>query len=408
MLRKWALGPIIFLWCMALVACGGGPYCSACPPVHGPIAIPGTHTLPEIPQLLASETNYTSAGWLSSYTASDATTHLIILLNSNLYTLPLGSNSVQQIAHVSCGGAPALSPDRHIVACPNALPASFTNSANGSNCQPFCAASTIHIFTLTSETESTEQTQVGLTNSSDLYISPTWAPDSRHVALIHHLPNNTCSIDFYRVQLLPTTTVTLAGIMQLSAFKICDLRQIAWSPDGRSLALLAGNVVSGSHQLWLVSLAHLPPSVFSAQAHPHSFTMTPMLLEQMPNDTNANSAVITTVSMIFFWTPDSRALTLLTTTNLLETRISQLDLASREETVVFPKIGISSDKGYSILAATWTPDGHSLIFAADFWGTNPTAYQADSQTRSAQTTGICACPHPPDALYLYTPYTPSG
>jgi hypothetical protein len=176
--------------------------------------------------------------------------------------------------------------------------------------------------------------------------------------------------------------------------------QLAWSPDGRTLAALtpdAALLLEPPHA-WLA----LPKTSSNAQS---VRTLAPR--RRLPVDLLAHGLL----AHGFAWTPDGQGLTVFLEqagVSLDGERLVHLPLSGKPATPLVHIPENSSSSSSSRLGAfIWVPDGSGVLFAYGDPENTPTWLAEHWQTtsgfvaRPARPLGICSWPQPPPGLFLY-------
>lgn len=203
----------------------------------------------------------------------------------------------------------------------------------------------------------------------------TWSPDSQHLAVIRSVyskgqQGRQCDLAIFSGT-PRSTPMTLSGVITFTDVSICTMDQIAWSPDGREIALLQ-NSSDGPGAIFLMPIASLPAPIWSGtKTTDVSLSLVPWQVLSLPElDSNPYHA-----RAFMSWLPDGSELTISE-----DNGFSLIDLDTR--TMQSHKLLALPGDGSPVRRFSWMPDGRRIVFSI---GHNGTTF----------------CYSPRDALYSY-------
>lgn len=305
---------------------------------------------------------------------------LLISQDGAFYTLRLGDERTQRVTlPPACAGVLALSDDRRTLAC-------VGWTVGCLDCLTVCTdcfGQDIEAVALDSANMARATVLVAMHSGISFGVL-SWSPDERHLAVVRREGGNdgSCALAIYTDTFggePARSPFTLTGLLSLDGANLCDVRQIAWSPDGGSIALIETSF-DRLGALYLLSLAALPPGILAAPTGvtPIMRTLTPPVVATFP----ALSVDSFTAIPSMAWTPDARALTF---TAADGSRLVSLDLATRLWHLV---LELPSNAA-PILRFAWLHNARTLALAVGGRGT-------------------ANCGVPPDDLYMYAAPPPDA
>ncbi len=305
---------------------------------------------------------------------------LLISQDGAFYALRLRDEHTQRVTlPPACAGVLALSDDRRTLAC-------VGWTAQCVDCFTVCTdcfGQDIEAVALDA-TNVTRSVVLVAKHSGVSFGVLSWSPDERHLAVVRREGGNegSCALAIYTDTFggePARSPFTLTGLLTLDGAHLCDVGQIAWSPDGGSIALIVASF-DRLGALYLLSLASLPPGIFAAPTGvtPITLAIAPPVVATFP----ALSVDSFTATPSMAWTPDARALTFTTGDG---SRLVSLDLATRLWHLVLdlPR------NAAPIQRFAWLPDARTLALSVGGRGTEN-------------------CGAPPDDLYTYAAPSPEA
>jgi hypothetical protein len=298
---------------------------------------------------------------------------LLISRDGAFYTVRLSDERTQHIAlPLACAGVLALGDDRRTLAC-------VGWTVGCLDCLTVCTdcfGQDIEAVAL-DDANVTHSTVLVAPHSDISFGVLSWSPDERHLAVVRREggEDGTCALAIYTNTFggeSVNSPLTLTGLLTLDGAHLCDVRQIAWSPDGGSIALIE-TAYDRLGALYLLSLAALPPGILAAPTGvtPITRTITPPVVATF----QALAVDPLTATPFMAWTPDARALTFTTAGGA---RLVSLDLATGLQHLVLalPRNTVP------IQRFAWLPGTRTLALSAGKGGGEN-------------------CAAPPDDLYTY-------
>jgi hypothetical protein len=344
---------------------------------------------------------------IAAYQVSD-TQHLLISIYGKLYALALPNGPATVVGGITCGhGTISLSDDASRLACLGNQP---PYDSNLPKCARDCSGEQLQVARYSPRSAQIEMQQT-LTDTAYVFISPTWNHDGSALAALeigNAFPTNgDCRIAIYS-QTSPNES-RLAPALYLSAsdISLCDVVQIAWSPDGQSLAVL-------TPQKLLLYTAPSPSQLMQAARSGHGQTL------------ELHNHVIIDMGQLahaILWTSDSNSVTIVSQTSNGENEdVSRYSLGTSAPPVRLLDITITvaTRRTYSaaIGGITYSPDQRMLLFSFGAREAGLLPDEAESNTDVKYQTSdaisgkhtslsiirpqICLCPYPPTGLYAYT------
>ncbi|HEY7339576.1 MAG TPA: hypothetical protein VH591_01735 [Ktedonobacterales bacterium] len=396
-----------------LTGCGE-LHCNCPPVVTVHISAPNTRPITGLDRALLNAANGAISGrilGLASYRGSDGTGQTLAVLDGDLYAVPNANGQAALIRRAICPNIGiALSADASRLACLGPL-----NVGEDIHwlygCFDLCFSKQIRIETFTPAVQPHISVEQNISDEHRLLSSPTWRPDGEAIAALDFAnpPANdvssaasaSCAIAVYAQASANSTDIVPALGIYIADFSLCGALQVAWSPDGQTLAVLDSQT--------LLLLTAPSPATIAKASHTGHFVksvLTPRL--RIPLQQSA---------LEMAWAPNGHSMAVVSRDKdkvTLPYQITQYPLnTSKPPTPLFGP----DEYGSPIGPIAYSFDGRALIFAAGarqfdvFPPRNPlatpgSAYRSSSYTAQIPQVGlrpqICDCPQPPAGLYSYT------
>jgi WD40 repeat protein len=397
-----------------LAGCGEGPFCRCSPAVTEHISAPNTRPITGLDRALLNAANgdYPNEGLilgLAPYDASDGTERLLAVLDGNLYALPTASGPAALIRKSICpGGRFPLSDAASRLACLGSPQVNKDLQLSQYGCVDGCFSEQLHIMSFTPTVWPHIRVEQDISDGRNFLSSPTWRPDGEAIAAldfasppvddISSTHSASCAIAVYGQASADSTDLVPALRLAVAGFSLCGALQVAWSPDGKMLAVL-------DSQTLLILDAPSPATIATA----------------IHGGQNVKSAVTARFRVVpqqsargMAWSPDSHSVAVVSenevATGAFRYEMTQYSIDSSK-----PSLSIfgPDDYGGPIGPIAYSTDGRTLIFAAGIreayalpfrrpLATPGSAYHPGSFSAQAFRPQICSCPQPPTGLYAYT------
>jgi hypothetical protein len=298
---------------------------------------------------------------------------LLVSQDGVFYTLRLSNEHTQRVTlPPACAGVLALSDDRRTLACVGGT----TQCVDCFTVCTDCFGQDIEAVALDGANVMRSTVLVAIQRGISFSVL-SWSPDERHLAVVRRQGGNggSCVLAIYADTFggePARSPLTLTGLLSLDGAHLCDVEQIAWSPDGGAIALLE-TAYDRLGALYLLSLAALPAGILAAPADvtPITRTLTPPVAASLPS----LSVDPLTAAPSMAWTPDARALAFTTDSG---SRLVSLDIA----TGLWHLVLDLPPKAAPIRRFAWLPDARTLALSVGVGGS-------------------ANCAAPPDDLYTY-------
>lgn len=350
---------------------------------------------------------------LATYRAGDGSDALLVLLGDTIYALALPDGRAKEMAGMTCGGATlSVTADGSHIACISA-PEPRISRVYG--CSYYCLSQQLLVANYHPGNEPPIGMPQTISDGANFISSPTWRPDGGALAVVEfgnltapYDSNNKgplCSLVIFAPTSLGDSPLAPALRLSTDDFSLCDSQQIAWSPDGRTLAILT------THAL-LLAPAPAPNAISNAASAGHAATGALR---------GATRIALTNQARRIAWAPDSNAISVVISVpgNDLDQVIQHPLDASTSPTVLLslPTSYPDDRANPSLGSLVYSTDGRMLLFAfgSREFGLFPQstpppsvgdAYQPDGRAARIPQTAlrpqICECPNPPTGLFAYT------
>ena len=383
--------------------------CPCSPTLTEHASVPNTRPITGLDRALLDAAHGSSRGvilGLAPYNTSDGTEHLLAVLDGNLYSIPTANAQAALIQRAICPGSGiALSADASQLACLGSPDADENGQSSVYGCGYPCFSEQLQIMSLTPTQQPHTNVEQTISDVRNFLSSPTWRPDGKVLAVldvvnppvddVSSADSASCAIAMYAQVPAHTPILVSALSLTIAGFSLCGAMQVAWSPDGQTLAVL------DSHTLLL--LAAPSPATSAAAPHDGQFlksVLTPRL--RIPLQQSARQMA---------WSPDGHSVAVVNQDNgANQFQITRYPLDSSKPPT--PLFGPDSYRG-PIGPIAYSTDGRTLIFAAGVrevhmflprrpLATGSSANHPGSFSAQAFRPQTCGCPLPPAGLYAYT------
>ncbi len=207
------------------------------------------HTLLNI-----ARNDYTNEGGailsLASYGVSDGTEYLLAVLDGVLYAVPTANGQATLVRGIPCPGAGvALTANASQMACLGS-PIMDQVAQRTYGCFVVCFSGQLQIMTFTPTVQPQTNLKQTISDGSSLFSSPTWRPDGKVIVALEFAnpPGDdvssagsaSCAMALFARTSTDSTALIPALSLTVAGFSLCDAPQVAWAPDGQTLAVLDG------------------------------------------------------------------------------------------------------------------------------------------------------------------------
>jgi hypothetical protein len=342
---------------------------------------------------------------LATYQVKDAQ-YLLVSMYGSLYAAALPNGPATLVGGITCGnGTISLAANASRLACLNNQPP--YNSVLPS-CVRYCSGEELQVANYVS-TSSQSVAQQTLKETAYVFVSPTWRYDGGALAVLEvgdaFTSSGDCRIAMYSQISSNDSRIEPALYLSATGISLCDVVQIAWSPDGQSLAVL-------TPQELLLFLAPSPSVLMQAARSGQRKTLALHYRRRI---------IMTQRAHGILWAPDSNSVTIVSqTSDSADDEVNRysLDTSTPPVKLLNLSTAVPNRRIYSaaIGAIAYSPDRRTLLFsygareagllasdAGSISGENlPNALSGKHTSLSVFRPQVCYCPQPPTGLYAYT------